>query len=67
MRTWNSLAFEVHIQMRLMMGNVNLYEIQKPHWEILRALEAGNGPTAGRLLRAHIQSLGDLDGEEAKG
>jgi DNA-binding GntR family transcriptional regulator len=62
LRTWNSLAFEVRTQIRLTKGKVNLSRTQKTHWEILRALEEGDGNAAGRLLRKHIFCLSDLDG-----
>jgi DNA-binding GntR family transcriptional regulator len=65
LRTWNSLAFEVLIQIRLAKRKVNLSQAQEGHWEILKALEAGNGNRAARLLRGHIHGLPDLDGGES--
>lgn len=62
LRTWNSLAFEVLIQIRLAKRKVNLSQAQEGHWEIIKALEAGNGNRAARLLRGHIHGLPDLDG-----
>lgn len=66
LRIWNSLAFEVRIQMRLAKGKVNLSQSQEMHWEILKALEEGNGNNAGRLLHRHLSRLPDLDCDEAK-
>ncbi len=66
LRTWNSLAFEVRLQIRLAKGKVNLSQTQEAHWEILKALELGNGNSAGRLLHKHIYCLPDLDCGEAK-
>ncbi|MGB9030967.1 MAG: GntR family transcriptional regulator [Acidobacteriaceae bacterium] len=66
LRTWNSLAFEVRIQIRLAKGKVNLSRAQEAHWEILKALEAGNANSVARLLRKHIHGLPDLDRGEAK-
>lgn len=54
LRTWDSLAFEVHVQIRLLRDKVDLMAAQRDHWRILEALEKGNGATAGRLLRTHI-------------
>lgn len=53
-RTWNALAFEVHIQFRLTREKVNLMRAQEPHWPILEALHQGDGLRAGKLLRCHI-------------
>ncbi len=61
LRTWNSLAFEVRIHIRLAKGKLNLSQAQEPHWKIVTALEKGNGKDAGRLLRTHIHGLPDLD------
>ena len=57
LRTWDSLAFEVRIQMRLSKGKVDLVAIQETHWKIIDALEEGEGKRAGRLLHDHISSF----------
>jgi DNA-binding GntR family transcriptional regulator len=54
LRTWNSLAFEVRLQLWLSKRNVDLTTVQEPHWRIIEALEQGNGRRAGELLRKHI-------------
>jgi DNA-binding GntR family transcriptional regulator len=54
LRTWNSLAFEVRLQMWLMRSNMDLMVVQEAHWAIIDALEQGNGKRAGELLRKHI-------------
>ncbi|MGC9199394.1 MAG: GntR family transcriptional regulator [Acidobacteriaceae bacterium] len=54
LRTWDSLALEVHVQIRLLRDKIDLVAAQQDHWRILEALEKGNGATAGRLLRTHI-------------
>lgn len=54
LRTWNSLAFEIRLQLWLSKGNVDLTVVQEPHWEIIEALEQGRGKRAGLLLRNHI-------------
>ena len=54
LRSWDSLAFEALIQMRLMKGKLNLRQAQRAHWTIIEALDDGHGAIAGRLLRKHI-------------
>jgi DNA-binding GntR family transcriptional regulator len=53
-RTWDSLAFEVRLQLRLSKGEVDLMAVQEAHWGIIDALEQGDGQRAGELLRKHI-------------
>ncbi len=55
--TWNSLAFEVRLQMWLTRGNIDLTALQDAHWKIIDALEQGNGKRAGELLQKHIFNL----------
>jgi DNA-binding GntR family transcriptional regulator len=57
LRTWNSLAFEVRLQLWLTRGNIDLLTVQEAHWKIIDALEAGDGNFAGELLRKHIYNL----------
>ena len=57
LRTWDSLAFEVLIQLRLAKGDVDLVTLQQVHWSIIEALERGEGKLAGNLLRDHISPL----------
>jgi DNA-binding GntR family transcriptional regulator len=57
LRSWNSLAFEVRLQLWLARGNVDLLTAQEAHWKIIDALEAGDGNLAGELLRKHIYNL----------
>jgi DNA-binding GntR family transcriptional regulator len=66
LRSWNSLAFEARIQMRITKGNLNLSQVQEAHWDIIKALDEGNGTQAGRLLRKHIDCLPDSDLNERK-
>jgi FCD domain len=54
LRTWDSLAFEVRIQLWLSKGKVDLLSVQEAHWQIIDALEKGEGNRAGKLLRDHI-------------
>jgi DNA-binding GntR family transcriptional regulator len=57
LRTWDSLAFEVRIQMRLSKGKIDLVVAQKAHWQVIDALDEGEGKRAGKLLRDHIASF----------
>jgi DNA-binding GntR family transcriptional regulator len=57
LRTWNSLAFEVRLQLWLTRSNVDVLKLQEAHWKIIDALEAGDGNLAGELLRKHIYNL----------
>jgi DNA-binding GntR family transcriptional regulator len=54
LRTWNSLAFEVRLQLWLSRSNLDLTTAQESHWKIIEALEQGHGKRAGQLLRGHI-------------
>ena len=54
LRTWDSLSFEVRIQLRLSKGKVDLAAAQEAHWQIIDALDQGEGKRAGRLLHDHI-------------
>jgi DNA-binding GntR family transcriptional regulator len=54
LRTWDSLAFEVRLQMRLKRGDVDLTAVQQAHWKIIDALDKGDGKIAAELLEKHI-------------
>jgi DNA-binding GntR family transcriptional regulator len=54
LRTWDSLAFEVRLQMWLIRSKIDLMTVQEAHWKIIDALEQGDGKRAGELLRKHI-------------
>jgi DNA-binding GntR family transcriptional regulator len=54
LRTWDSLAFEVRIQLWLSTGKFDLLGAQEAHWRIIDALEKGEGQRAGKLLHQHI-------------
>jgi DNA-binding GntR family transcriptional regulator len=57
LRTWDSLAFEVRIQLWLSTGKFDLVGAQEAHWRIIDALEKGEGQRAGKLLREHISAF----------
>ena len=57
LRTWDSLAFEVRIQLWLSTGKFDLVGAQEAHWRIIDALEKGEGQQAGKLLREHISAF----------
>ena len=54
LRTWNSLAFEVRLQLWLSKTSIDLTAAQEAHWKIIEALAKGHGKRAGQLLRNHI-------------
>jgi DNA-binding GntR family transcriptional regulator len=54
LRTWDSLAFEVRLQMRLKRSNIDLMAVQEAHWKIIDTLDEGDGRHAGELLQKHI-------------
>jgi DNA-binding GntR family transcriptional regulator len=66
LRSWNALAFEVRIQMRLTKSKLNLSQVQEAHWDIIKALDEGNGNAAGRLLKKHIYGPADSSSDEEK-
>ena len=57
LRTWDSLAFEVSIQLWLSTGKFDLVGAQEAHWRIIDALEKGEGQRAGKLLQEHISAF----------
>lgn len=57
LRTWDSLAFEVRIQLWLSTGKFDLVGAQVVHWRIIDALEKGQAQRAGKLLREHISAF----------
>jgi DNA-binding GntR family transcriptional regulator len=54
LRTWESLAFEVRLQLWLSRGETDLMAVQEAHWNIISALEQGDGQQAGQLLSKHV-------------
>lgn len=59
LRTWDSLAFEVRTHLLLSRGKVDLLKAQEIHWQIIDALERGDGKRAGRLLRTHLLTFAE--------
>jgi DNA-binding GntR family transcriptional regulator len=66
LRTWNSLAFEVRLQLWLSKSKADLMDVQQAHWQIIDALDAGDGRRAGALLRKHIFHLPDDNGVDKR-
>ncbi len=54
LRTWDSLSFEMRIRLWISRSPRDLNVVQGDHWEIIDALDAGDGENAGRLLRHHL-------------
>jgi DNA-binding GntR family transcriptional regulator len=54
LRSWEALAYELRIATRLGKGYVDLIAAQEVHWQVIEALEKGNGKAAGRLLAGNV-------------
>jgi len=54
LRSWEALAYEVRIATRLGKAHIDLLAAQAAHWQVIDALEKGNGRTAGRLLATNV-------------
>ena len=57
LHTWDSLGFEVRLRIMLVRRGNDLPRFADCHDPIVDALEAGDGITAGRLLREHAESF----------
>jgi DNA-binding GntR family transcriptional regulator len=57
LQTWDSLGFETRVRISFARQVPDLVPRAASHDPILAALEAGDGPTAGRLLREHAESF----------
>ena len=58
LRLWDSLMLEVRTRVALSQRNLDLPAVAETHAPIVEALEAGDGVTAGRLLREHAEVFG---------
>lgn len=57
LQTWDSLGFETRVRITLARQGPDLVRRAATHDPILEALEIGDGPAAGRLLREHAESF----------
>jgi DNA-binding GntR family transcriptional regulator len=57
LHTWLSLDFEARVRVKLAQEPADLVRLAALHDPIARALEAGDGATAGRLLFEHSESF----------
>jgi DNA-binding GntR family transcriptional regulator len=57
LQTWESLGFEARVRIMLARKEPDLPRFAACHDPILDALEAGDGATAGQLLREHAESF----------
>jgi DNA-binding GntR family transcriptional regulator len=57
LRLWESLAFETWVRLRLGWGEISISLAESSYDRILAALDAGDGPRAGRLLREHAAAF----------
>ena len=61
LRLWESLALEIRVRVRLGWAPVDRERAGGSYDAILAALEAGDGRTAGRLLRQHAEAFAPAD------
>jgi DNA-binding GntR family transcriptional regulator len=54
LRSWEALAYELRIAIRLGKGHVDLMAAQEVHWKVIDALEEGDGHAAGTLLAENV-------------
>jgi len=57
LQTWESLGFETRVRITLARNDLDLPRLAAVHDPILDALERGDGPSAGLLLREHAESF----------
>jgi DNA-binding GntR family transcriptional regulator len=57
LRVWDSLMLEVRTRIGLTQLALDPAAVAETHFPILQALEAGDGETAGRLLREHAEQF----------
>lgn len=57
LRLWESLAFETWVRLRLGWGEISTAQAIASYDCILGALDRGDGPEAGRLLREHAAAF----------
>ncbi|MEW4529356.1 GntR family transcriptional regulator [Maioricimonas sp. JC845] len=57
LRMWETLGFGIRIRVNVVRQSVDLISRAGEHDPIVAALEAGDGPEAGRLLREHVESF----------
>jgi DNA-binding GntR family transcriptional regulator len=57
LRKWEDLGFELQTRVHLSQNKSRIKHNAMAHFQIVDALEQGNGQTAGRLLREHAMSF----------
>ncbi|WP_435011027.1 GntR family transcriptional regulator [Tundrisphaera lichenicola] len=57
LQTWESLGFETRVRILFTRTEPDLLRSAATHDPIIEALDAGEGTTAGRLLREHAESF----------
>ena len=63
---WESLAFKAPTRLTLARSKRDWVAIATGHDRIVNALEAGDGATAGRLLKEHAKSFISMTSEKPK-
>ncbi len=61
LRTWESLNFEVRTRVHLARGNSDLVAVAESHQAVVDALAAGDGRTAGKLLRRQAEAASPIE------
>lgn len=57
LRLWESLALETRVRINLGLGPTDPKKVAASYDAILAALNLGDGPAAGRLLKAHAETF----------
>ena len=57
LRAWESLSLAIRVRFWVIQGRIDISKIEKDHWQILEAFEAGDGIRAGQILRNHALSV----------
>ncbi|HEX4613914.1 MAG TPA: GntR family transcriptional regulator [Urbifossiella sp.] len=67
LRMWESLALETRVRIRLGWGEVDPAQVESSYEAVMGALGRGDGPGAGRLLRAHAEAFAPPDEPAGEG
>lgn len=60
LEVWKSLHIEARTLISIIATDIDRNELTERHIPILEALEAGNSPLAGVLMREHVEYFGNL-------
>lgn len=57
---WTSLRIEARTLITFLKADIDLYDLAKSHGPVLEALARGRPAQAGRAVRRHVESFGEL-------